>query len=46
MSMDMSMDLKKRKDQRTESQTEAKIQYFTLATLFSGCSTSFVLYVV
>ena len=28
----------KRKDQRTESQTEGKIQYFTLATLFNGCT--------
>ena len=33
----------KRKDQRTESQTEGKIQYFTLATLFNGCNTSCVL---
>ena len=43
MSMDMSMDMKKRKNHRTESQTEGKMQYFTLATLFNGCSTSCVL---
>ena len=35
MSMDMNMDMKKRKDQRTESQTEGKIQYFTLASISS-----------
>ena len=34
---------KKRKDQRTKSQKEGKIQYFTLATLFSGYSKSCVL---
>ena len=34
MSIDMSMDMKK-KDQRTESQTEGKIQYFTLASISS-----------
>ena len=33
----------KRKDHRTESQTEVKIKYFTLATLFNDCSTSCVL---
>ena len=33
----------KRKDHRTESQTEGMIQHFTLATLFHGCSTSCVL---
>ena len=43
ISMDMSMDVKNRKDHRTESQAEGKIQYFTLATLFNGCSTSCVL---
>ena len=32
-----------RKDQRTESQTEGKIQYFTVATLFNGYSISCVL---
>ena len=37
---------KKGKDHRTESQTEGKIQYFTLATLFNGCSTSCVLHFV
>ena len=39
----MSMDPKKRKGQRAESRTEGNIQYFTLATLFNGCSTSCVL---
>ena len=34
----------KRKDHRTESQTEGKIQCFTLGTWFNGCSTSYVLY--
>ena len=33
----------KRMDHKTESQTEGKIQYFNLATLFNGCSTSCVL---
>ena len=37
---------KKRKDQTTDSQTEGKIQYTTLATLFNGCSTSSVLHFV
>ena len=31
----MSMDMKKRKIQRTESNTEGKIQYFTLASIGS-----------
>ena len=35
MSMDMSIDMKKRKDQRTESQTEGKIQYLTLTSISS-----------
>ena len=43
MGMNMSMDMKKRKDHRTESQTEGMIQYLTLATLFNGCSTSCML---
>ena len=33
----------KRKDYRTESQSEGMMQYFTLATLFNGFSTSCVL---
>ena len=36
----------KRKNQRTESHPEGKIQYFTLASLFNGCSTSCVLHFV
>ena len=36
----------KRKNHRTESQTEGKIQYFTLATLFNGCSIFCVLHFV
>ena len=35
-----------KKDHRTESQTEGKIHYFTLATLFNGCSTSCMLCLV
>ena len=36
----------KRKDHRTESQTEGKTQYFTLATFFNGCSISCAIFFV